>query len=124
MRKTSLDVAVLVFPRATASSFHHAASCRRAGLASPEMDSSKLVTLGRTSLQVNRWGLGLASIGGMVAEVPHDQALATIGEAWTCGVRLFDTAPVYGYGLSERRTGMALVRAPAMSSFCAPGSAV
>lgn len=68
----------------------------------------KLVELGRTGLRVSRLGLGLASLGGMFAAVPEQQAVATIDRAWELGIRLFDTAPVYGYGLSEQRAGLAL----------------
>ncbi|MEV0291640.1 MULTISPECIES: aldo/keto reductase [unclassified Kribbella] len=66
------------------------------------------VELGRTGLRVSRLGLGLASIGGMFAAVPEPDAVATIDRAWELGIRLFDTAPVYGYGLSEQRAGIAL----------------
>lgn len=68
----------------------------------------KTVELGRTGLRISRLGLGLASLGGMFATVPEEQAVATIDRAWDRGVRLFDTAPVYGYGLSEQRAGLAL----------------
>jgi D-threo-aldose 1-dehydrogenase len=68
----------------------------------------RTVELGRTGLRVSELGLGLASIGGMFAAVPQLQAVATIDRAWELGVRLFDTAPVYGYGLSEQRDGLAL----------------
>lgn len=68
----------------------------------------RTVELGRTGLRVSELGLGLASIGGMFAAVPQQQAVATIDRAWDLGVRLFDTAPVYGYGLSEQRAGLAL----------------
>ncbi|MFF0338450.1 aldo/keto reductase [Kribbella sp. NPDC004875] len=68
----------------------------------------RTVELGRTGLRVSELGLGLASIGGMFAAVPQQQAVATIDRAWELGVRLFDTAPVYGYGLSEQRAGLAL----------------
>ncbi|QNE23116.1 aldo/keto reductase [Kribbella qitaiheensis] len=67
-----------------------------------------MVELGRTGLRVSRLGLGLASLGGMFAAVPENQAVATIDRAWEVGIRLFDTAPVYGYGRSEQRTGLAL----------------
>jgi D-threo-aldose 1-dehydrogenase len=40
--------------------------------------------------------------------VPEDEARATIDRAWEAGVRFFDTAPLYGSGLSERRLGAAL----------------
>lgn len=72
------------------------------------MRAGELTTLGRTDVVVSRLGLGLASIGGMFTAVPEDQAIATVDRAWQLGVRLFDTAPVYGYGRSERRAGAAL----------------
>ena len=68
----------------------------------------RMVELGRTGLRVSELGLGLAPIGGMFAAVPQQQAVATIDRAWELGVRLFDTAPVYGYGRSEERAGLAL----------------
>ncbi|MCT2590121.1 aldo/keto reductase [Streptomyces sp. N2-109] len=66
------------------------------------------VTLGRTGLQVTPLGLGLASIGGLFTPVSEEQARATVDRAWELGLRLFDTAPVYGYGRSEARAGRAL----------------
>src|SRR3546814_5851965 len=35
-------------------------------------------------------------------------ARATIRAAWDAGIRYFDTAPHYGFGLSEKRLGAAL----------------
>ena len=34
-----------------------------------------------------------------------DAAVATVRRAWELGLRLFDTAPLYGAGLAERRLG-------------------
>ncbi|WP_432944775.1 aldo/keto reductase [Kribbella sp. CA-253562] len=68
----------------------------------------RMVELGRSGLKVSRLGLGLASLAGMFAPVPESQAVATIDRAWELGIRLFDTAPVYGYGLSEQRAGLGL----------------
>ncbi|MEJ7696711.1 MAG: aldo/keto reductase [Candidatus Limnocylindrales bacterium] len=54
-----------------------------------------------------------ASISGRVhrravrARLEHD-AQATLAAAWQAGVRYFDTAPWYGRGLSEVRTGAGL----------------
>ncbi|MDQ0951739.1 aryl-alcohol dehydrogenase-like predicted oxidoreductase [Streptomyces phaeochromogenes] len=76
------------------------------------MRADDLVPLGRTGLQVSRLGLGLASLGGLFEPVPEEQAAATIDTAWELGVRLFDTAPVYGYGRSETRTGAGLASRP------------
>ncbi|MCP2327691.1 D-threo-aldose 1-dehydrogenase [Hamadaea flava] len=66
------------------------------------------VELGRTGLTVTRLGLGLAPIGGLYADVSEHQARQTVDRAWDRGIRLFDTAPFYGYGRSELRSGEAL----------------
>jgi D-threo-aldose 1-dehydrogenase len=66
------------------------------------------VPLGRTGIGVSRLGLGLASLGGMFAPVAEAEAVATVDRAWELGIRLYDTAPVYGYGRSETRAGRAL----------------
>lgn len=76
------------------------------------MRADDVVPLGRTGLGVSRLGLGLASIGGMFAPVSAEQAVATVDRAWELGVRLYDTAPVYGYGRSETYAGMALRSRP------------
>jgi D-threo-aldose 1-dehydrogenase len=68
--------------------------------------------IGSSSVEVTRLGLGGASIGGLFDPVDEDQALATVDRAWDLGVRYFDTAPLYGYGTSERRMGRALGRRP------------
>ncbi|GAA3232297.1 aldo/keto reductase [Nonomuraea helvata] len=59
-------------------------------------------------LELPRHGFGGAPIGNLFEEVPEEQARATVDAAWDSGVRLFDTAPHYGLGLSERRLGAAL----------------
>jgi D-threo-aldose 1-dehydrogenase len=71
-------------------------------------DPTELVPLGRTALRVTRLGFGGASIGGLFSPVADDEASATLAHAWDLGIRYFDTAPLYGYGLSERRIGAAL----------------
>lgn len=64
--------------------------------------------LGRSGLEVTRYGLGCAPLGGLLEAVADDQAMATIDAAWNAGIRLFDTAPLYGHGTAERRLGRAL----------------
>jgi D-threo-aldose 1-dehydrogenase len=76
------------------------------------MRGDDLVPLGRTGLTVTRLGLGLASVGGLFTPVTEQQAIATIDRAWDLGIRLYDTAPVYGYGRSETYAGQALARRP------------
>jgi D-threo-aldose 1-dehydrogenase len=44
----------------------------------------------------------------MYRDIPEEEALATVKAAWDQGVRYFDTAPLYGAGLSEIRLGKAL----------------
>lgn len=53
-------------------------------------------------------GLGCAPLAGLFAAVSEDQAHATVHAALATGTRLFDTAPLYGSGLSEERLGRAL----------------
>src|SRR2546430_10096191 len=61
--------------------------------------------LGRTGLRVTRLGLGCATLGNLFREVDEEVAHAVVERAYEAGVRLFDTAPLYGFGLSERRVG-------------------
>ena len=72
------------------------------------IDSTERVPLGRTGLAVTRLAFGGASIGGLFAQVTDEDAIGTVRHAWDLGVRSFDTAPLYGYGASERRMGAAL----------------
>ena len=64
--------------------------------------------LGRSGLSVTELSLGGAAIGNLFTVVGDEAAAATIDAAWDGGIRLFDTAPHYGLGLSERRLGAAL----------------
>lgn len=66
--------------------------------------------LGKTRLSVTQLGLGTAPLGGLYAPVAAAQAHATIERAYEAGLRFFDTAPLYGYGLAERRLGEVLRR--------------
>ena len=56
-------------------------------------------------LDVTAIGLGTAPLGGLFCAVSDEDAEATIERAWSLGVRFFDTAPLYGFGLAERRLG-------------------
>ena len=57
-------------------------------------------------------GLGCAALGNLYDPVSDDDARETVDEAWRRGVRFFDTAPLYGHGLSEQRLGDALASRP------------
>lgn len=52
--------------------------------------------------------LGAATFGNLYEPVADDDVQATVDAAWARGVRLFDTAPLYGHGRSETRLGAAL----------------
>jgi D-threo-aldose 1-dehydrogenase len=76
------------------------------------VDHAERAPVGRTRLGVTRLGFGGASIGGLFTAVEDDAAVGTVRHAWDIGVRYFDTAPLYGYGASERRLGAALADRP------------
>ncbi|MED1603518.1 aldo/keto reductase [Alkalihalophilus marmarensis] len=48
-------------------------------------------------------GFGTAPLGNMFRDVPEEEAINTIQSAWDHGIRYFDTAPFYGFGLAEMR---------------------
>jgi D-threo-aldose 1-dehydrogenase len=66
------------------------------------------VELGRSGVCVPRLGLGTTAIGGLYASVSETAATAVVHRAAQLGLTHFDTAPLYGYGLAERRLGVAL----------------
>ncbi|MEZ4734159.1 MAG: aldo/keto reductase [Caldilineaceae bacterium] len=66
---------------------------------------------GKNSLQVTNFGFGTAPIGNVNA-VSDANAEATIQYAYEKGIRLFDSAPLYGRGESELRIGRALRGVP------------
>ncbi|MBY6116953.1 aldo/keto reductase [Mameliella alba] len=66
------------------------------------------VKFGRVDLEVTAFGFGTAPIGNIFREIDEETSDGMIQEAWNTGVRYFDTAPMYGHGLSELRTGHSL----------------
>ncbi len=48
-------------------------------------------------------GFGTAPIGNLYRPVSDADAEKTLDAAWAAGIRYFDTAPLYGLGLSETR---------------------
>ena len=66
--------------------------------------------LGKSGLRVTVLGLGGAPLGDLYERIPEERAVATLKRAYELGVRLFDTAPLYGHGLSEHRFGHVLRR--------------
>ena len=72
------------------------------------MDPSQQVSLGKSNLVVTRLGLGGGPLAWPFSDVPESQAVGTVRRALEVGVKLFDTAPLYGLGKSEMRIGKAL----------------
>jgi D-threo-aldose 1-dehydrogenase len=61
---------------------------------------------GRVSVSV--LGFGAATLGNLYSELTDAAAEAAVQAALESGVTYFDTAPSYGFGLSEARLGRAL----------------
>lgn len=55
---------------------------------------------------------GGAPVGNLYSEVDEAEALLAVRHAWEGGIRHFDTAPYYGFGLSESRIGNVLSDVP------------
>jgi D-threo-aldose 1-dehydrogenase len=64
--------------------------------------------LGATGICLTELGFGGAPLGNLFRPLPDDTARATLAAAKRAGFGYFDTAPFYGFGLSERRMGDAL----------------
>ena len=62
----------------------------------------------RSQLSLSEIGFGAAPVGNLYRAVSDEDARATLESALGAGVTYFDTAPFYGFGLSERRVGDAL----------------
>ena len=65
-------------------------------------------TLGRTNYSVSEIGLGCWQLGGDFGEITENQANSVLDFANRNKINFFDTADVYGDGLSERRIGKKL----------------
>ena len=76
------------------------------------MDPLEKRELGGTGLRVTCIGLGCSGLGGMYGDISDEQAYDVVRRALSLGINLFDTAPKYGYGTSERRLGTALSGIP------------
>lgn len=76
------------------------------------MRASDRQRVGTRGLEVTRLGLGGTAFGNMYARLDETDAEAIVQAAYTEGIRYCDTAPLYGYGLSEARMGQGLLSVP------------
>ena len=72
--------------------------------------SFPLRVIGKTGLKVTELGFGTAPLGNLFRPLPDEVAQETLAAAEQAGFGYYDTAPFYGFGLSERRLGDALRR--------------
>ena len=72
------------------------------------MDPAGRRRIGETALEVTSLGMGGAAIGNLYAPVAEETALDAVASALEAELGFFDTAPLYGFGLSEARLGRVL----------------
>lgn len=72
------------------------------------MQPSATRVLGKSEVAVTVLGFGGAPLGNMYKALSDEQARQTVRGCYDAGIRYFDTAPLYGFGLSEHRVGEAL----------------
>lgn len=68
-----------------------------------EMRTRHWDRLGNGGLDFTELGFGAAPLGNLYRAITDAEAEAALEAAWEGGVRYFDTAPLYGLGLSETR---------------------
>ena len=61
--------------------------------------------IGNTGVTVTQLGFGGAPLGELFERVTSKQSTETLEAAWKAGIRYYDTAPFYGHGKSEHRSG-------------------
>lgn len=69
-------------------------------------------SVGQTAITVTTLGFGGGPLGGVGDYISNGDSERLIEAAWEGGIRYFDTAPLYGHGLSEKRLGRTLRQLP------------
>ena len=62
-------------------------------------------TLGRSKVTLSVLGFGGTGLGNMYVAMSERSVIDTLSAAYAAGMRYYDTAPLYGHGLSELRLG-------------------
>ena len=76
------------------------------------MLNKEFAKVGKTNVMVSRLGLGGAPLGGLFFDGGDLVARESLEAAYEGGIRYFDTAPLYGSGVSENRFGAFLRTVP------------
>eukprot|EP00854_Cymbomonas_tetramitiformis_P029143 gene29143-36240_t len=74
------------------------------------VEALKNLPLRNTPLKVTDMIAGCSALAGIFQTLAEDVALETVKAALDAGIVDFDTAPHYGLGLSEERTGKGLAK--------------
>ncbi len=69
------------------------------------MDMNERRRLGGSEVEVTTHGFGGVPLGNLYRKCSDADATATLEAAWGAGIRFYDTAPLYGHGMSEHRIG-------------------
>jgi D-threo-aldose 1-dehydrogenase len=76
------------------------------------METRRFKARNGTELKFSAIGVGTAPMGDLFELLDEKTCIATIEQAYQSGVRVFDTSPHYGNGLSEARVGAGLRHVP------------
>ena len=68
----------------------------------------KDVPITKKQLKIKNISYGTAVLGNYYEVLSNDEASQVINKAFDLGINYFDTAPLYGFGLSEHRVGINL----------------
>ena len=61
--------------------------------------------LGNTDIKLTSIGFGGAPIGNLFEELDEPTCYDILQHSYKSNINIFDTSPLYGYGLSEHRIG-------------------
>lgn len=67
------------------------------------MKTNTFVAPSGAKIRFTKLGFGAAPLGNLYKAISEEQAQDTLESAWKAGMRYYDTAPLYGLGLSETR---------------------
>ena len=61
--------------------------------------------LGKTNINLNAIGFGGAPLGDLFENLKETNCYEILAKCYEANINLYDTSPLYGYGLSEHRLG-------------------
>ena len=76
------------------------------------MEIRSLIGRSGRTLDFTLLGFGSVPLGNYMQSLDESDCDRTVEAAWDCGIRYFDTAPVYGLGLADKRVGRVLRTLP------------